>query len=156
MAMDLVVLPSTGPRPGSKRVATRSDMALIRMKNLEYDPIGELVNAHKKIMGEIARQEKIRDGAIVELRLDGKPKAYRPDFHLALYDKVINIGNTLLRYKYGRVPEGDSSTDKPPMPLIVNLTKKGETYVVNNEHPEQQPEDDDVDDWVSGGGRELP
>ena len=110
--------------------------SVARLKQLNYDPIGELVANYRKLQAEIERQEKIRDGVIVELTSTGKVKAYRAEIHHALYDKLIAIGEKLLRYGYGRVPETTIVEDRKPMPLIVNLTKKGDVYTVNEvDHP---------------------
>ena len=107
--------------------------SVTRLRQLQYDPIGELVENYRKLQYEIERQEKIRDGIIVELTATGKPKNYRAEVHHALYDKLIAIGDKLLRYGYGRVPETVLVEEKKPLPLIVNLTKKGDTYVVNDD-----------------------
>jgi hypothetical protein len=49
-----------------------------------------------------------------------------------IYEKQIMIAEKLLRYRYGRVPENETFEAERPSSLIVNLTKKGETYVVND------------------------
>lgn len=113
-----------------------------RLQDLGFDPIGELVENYHKLKLEIEHQEQIRDGVRVELTLKGTPKAYRPEIHHALYDRAINIAKELLRYGYGRVPEINVVETKTPQALIVNLTKKGEQYVVNED--DSQPA---IDDW---------
>jgi hypothetical protein len=117
-----------------------------RLQDLGFDPIGELVGTYRKLQEEIKHQEAIRDGVRVELTLKGTPKAYRPDIHHALYDRLTKIASELLRYGYGRVPELNAPETKPPAALVVNLTKKGEQYVVNDDEPIQQPNIDDWDD----------
>jgi len=104
----------------------------IRLRTLKFDPISTLVSQYRALEKEIERQEQIRLGMIVELNAQGKPRAYRPEVHHALYDKLTTISDKLLRYAYSRVPE-EVFEDKPTAPLVVNLTKKGETYVVNSE-----------------------
>lgn len=121
--------------------------SVARLKQLNYDPIGELVANYRKLQAEVERQEKIRDGAIVELTSTGRTKAYRAEVHHALYDKLITIGDKLLRYGYGRVPETTIVEDRKPMPLVVNLTKKGEVYTVNEDAmPDRPMLDIDEDD----------
>jgi hypothetical protein len=115
-----------------------------RLKQLYYDPIEKLVNDYKEIEEEIAYQRKLRSGEIVELTPTGRVKNYRPEIHHALYDKKISIAKELLRYGYARVPEVLETMDNSPKSLIVNLTKKGETYEINKEQPQQ--EDDFYDD----------
>jgi hypothetical protein len=104
-----------------------------RLAELQFDPIEELVLQYRAIEGEIRYQELIRSGQITELRQDGKPKAYNADRHLALYDRLANIADKLLRYGYGRVPELTNINDGPKPTFVVNLTRPGEQYVINSE-----------------------
>lgn len=111
-----------------------------RLEELDFDPIGELVASYRKLQKEIAYQEDIRTGKLVELRADGRPRAYRAEVHLGLYDKINMISKELLRYGYGRVPEAETNTGSTAKPLIVNLTARGEQYVINDA---KDDEDDD-------------
>lgn len=115
-----------------------------RLKHLNFDPIGELVDTYRKIQAELVVQEKIRDGDIIQLTSQGKPRAYRPEVHHALFDKLTNIGEKLLRYGYGRVPEQGIQEEKPKPSFVVNLTRKGEQYVVSE--PDDVPFRDDMPD----------
>lgn len=114
-----------------------------RLQTLAYDPIAELVSNYRRLEAELAYQEKLRTGEIVELTATGKPRSYRAEVHHALYDKLIAIGDKLLRYGYGRVPETTIVEEKKPMPLVVNLTKKGEVYTVNEDSDSE--EENDID-----------
>ncbi len=116
---------------GVPKYAAGAPRSVARLRNLNFDPIGELVNKYRQLEEEVERQKLIRSGEVVELTSAGKPRAYRPEVHHALFDKQISIGEKLLRYAYGRVPDEGMETPKTPMPLIVNLTKKGETYIAN-------------------------
>ena len=107
----------------------------------------ELVKQYEAIQLLVKHQEDMRDGRRIELTVTGKPKSYRAEVHHALYDKLINIGDKLLRYGYGRVPEVNIIEERKPQALIVNLTKKGETYIVNEDDVVQPSIDDDTDDW---------
>lgn len=118
-----------------------------RLDTLKFDPIGELVKQYEAIQLLVRHQEDMRDGRRIELTVTGKPKNYRAEVHHALYDKLINIGDKLLRYGYGRVPEVNIIEERKPQALIVNLTKKGETYIVNEDDVVQPSIDDDTDDW---------
>lgn len=118
-----------------------------RLAYLDFDPIGELVKQYRKLELEIEYQEKIRSKEIVELTSTGREKAYRPEVHHALYDKLNKIGEALLRYGYGRVPETTIVEEKRPLPLIVNLTKKGEQYVINQDDTESIEYDDETDNF---------
>jgi hypothetical protein len=143
-------LNTVGRTLGPRVMMGGSTRSVARLKQLNYDPIGELVNKYRKLEDEITYQEKLRSNAIVELNASGKPRAYRAEQHYALYDKLINISEKLLRYRYGRVPETPDNDVKPPSPLVINLTKKGETYIVNEEQeqPDRPFEDDDEDNGL--------
>lgn len=131
-----------GSLPGVPKYFGGSNRSIARLKNLNYDPIAQLVNKYREIEEEIEYQKKLRSGAIVELNAAGKPRAYRVEAHYALFDKQISIGEKLLRYGYGRVPEVVEEQQKVPMPLVINLTKKGDMYVVNDEQPDGVMNDD--------------
>jgi len=111
------------------RGAARS---VAKLRTLQFDPISELVSQYRKLQEELTYQERLRSGAIVELNANGKPRSYRVDAHLSIYDKLREIGKELLRYGYGRVPELNVLEQRAPMPLIVNLTKKGEVFTIND------------------------
>jgi hypothetical protein len=99
------------------------------------------VDIHRKILVELERQEKIRDGKLVELTSTGKTRAYNRDAHYGLFDKAITTSEKLLRYAYGRVPEVDTKLPKAATPLVVHLTDKGEVYSATP----LTDEDEDVD-----------
>lgn len=146
------LISSLTPRPKQEvRVVKNSYHAgkprsVRRLKTLAFDPIGELVTNYRRIEAEIAYQEKIRSGEVVELLPSGKPRSYRPEVHQGLYDKLIAIGKELLRYGYGRVPETTIVEEKKPMPLIVNLSKDGETYTVNDAEDIEDSYDENDED----------
>jgi hypothetical protein len=124
-----------------KRPRGNSVRSIQRLEELDFDPIGELVASYRKLRKEIEYQEKLRTGELVELRSDGKPRAYRAEIHLGLYDKINAISKELLRYGYGRVPEVEQSNNGPARPLIVNLTKRGEQYVINDATTDDEDDD---------------
>jgi hypothetical protein len=118
----------------------------VRLTQLGFDPIGELVKQYRKIELELEYQEKLRTGEVVELTSTGKVKAYRADIHHGIYDKLTAIADRLLRYGYGRVPETTVVEEKKPMPLVVNLTKKGDVYTVNASADLTDEAEDDYDE----------
>lgn len=93
-----------------------------RMQELEFDPIEELVLKYRSIEDEIEFQEKWRTGEIVPLNKDGKTKAYYQEAHYALYDKLNNTAEKLLRYGYGRVPEVQEEEDKHFPDIHIHLS----------------------------------
>jgi hypothetical protein len=128
---ELIAQPSIkGDRRGITQFHSGGPKSIRRLAQLDYDPIGELVDKYRKLEKEVERQEKIRDGLIVELTSTGKPRAYRAEIHHALYDKLIAVGDKLLRYKYGRVPETLEIKHDRPAAMVVQLTKAGETYTI--------------------------
>lgn len=134
---------NVGAKPGVPRYGSGAARSVARLAHLNFDPIGELVDKYREIGREIQRQNDIRDGILIELKPDGKPRYYNAEAHMALHDKQISIGVQLLRYGYGRVPEMSQVDDPRPKPtLVVNLTKKGDTYVVNDFAQEEQPQQD--------------
>jgi hypothetical protein len=137
-----------GRTPGKPVYALGAKRSVARLKALGYDPIGSLVDKYNELEDELKRQKKIRSNELVELTASGRPRAYNPETLMAIYEKQINIAQNLLRYGYGRVPENTLETPKTVKPMIVNLTKKGETYVVNDMPDEDfTHEDDDTDPY---------
>ena len=104
-----------------------------KLAELGFDPIEQLVQKYLQLEAEVAYQEAIREGTIVPLNAAGKPRAYNPEVHMALYDKMIAVSDKLLRYKYGRVPETTVIENKEKPPLVINLTKEGEKYIINDD-----------------------
>lgn len=137
-----VLTQPTGRIPSTPKYMGGSKRAVARLQQLSFDPIGELVYNYRKLQSELDRQEKLRSGEIVELSATGRPRSYRPEIHHALFDKLNAISEKLLRYGYGRVPETTIIDEKQPSPLVINLTKKGEAYIVND-NPDIDEDNDD-------------
>lgn len=114
-----------------------------RLKQLDYDPIGELVKKYNELEKEIQYQNQRRSGAIVELLPSGKPRPYSYEHHMALYDRQLRVGEVLLRYGYGRVPEIVEVKEHKIDPLIIKLSKEGDTYVINDN------QEDDIEYYES-------
>lgn len=120
-----------GPIRGVSPFRAGTPRSYSRLKQLQFDPIEQLVIKYREIENEIEYQNKRRSGEIVELLPNGKLRPYSYEHHMALYDRLLRVGEQLLRYGYGRVPEVIQVEEKKVEPLVVNLTKKGETYVIN-------------------------
>jgi hypothetical protein len=104
-----------------------------RLATLGFDPMSTMVDTYRALEAEIAYQKKLRDGEIVELRADGKPKVFYPDHLYALYDRLTNISDKLMRYGYGRVPETNIIESEQRSPLVINLSTGGKKVI--NEEP---------------------
>lgn len=132
---DLTPTPESQPKRGSAvgvpKWIAGAQRSVGRMKHLNYDPIGELVKKYRELDVELQHQQKLRSGELVEMTATGRPRNFNPKLLMDIYEKQIMIAEKLLRYRYGRVPENETFDAERPSALIVNLTKKGETYVVN-------------------------
>lgn len=127
----------TGGRPrGSSSFHAGSKRSINRLDDLRFDPIRELVEKYRKLEGELEYQEKVRANEIVPLTASGKVRSYNAETHMAVYDKLLNTSEKLLRYYYGRVPETSIVEEKKAMPLIVNLSKDGDVYTIGRDDSE--------------------
>ena len=103
-----------------------------RLESLDFDPIVSLVNNHKRITEQLVYYDNWRDGILIPLNSDGKPRYYNAEVHMNLYDKLSKISESLLRYGYGRVSEVDN-TERNTQPIVINLTTNGETFHASTE-----------------------
>jgi len=128
--MEEIKQPKALGRPKMQGGAKRS---IAKMDNLRYDPIKELVDKYRKLEEELDYQEKVRANEIVPLTASGKIRNYNAETHMAIYDKLLNTSEKLLRYYYGRVPEVNIVEERKIAPLIVNLTKAGDVYQIGKD-----------------------
>lgn len=116
------------------RYTSGSQNSALKLQELHFDPIERLVVTYMKLEQEIERYEKLRSGELRELMPSGKVRYYNEDSHLAVYDRLIKISEQLLRYRYGRVPEGDNQDKmKKAGALVVQLTKKDGVHQINGD-----------------------
>jgi len=120
-------------RPGYFAGATRSVNVL---KKLGFDPITELVNRYKDLQKECEIHEQIRSGETVMISRTGKELRYDAEAHMAVYNLLIQIGDKLLRYGYGRVPENSTEGPQRSASLTINLQEKNAQFVINDEQPD--------------------
>lgn len=139
-------LPGDSIATKTKRFVAGGRKSQVRLQQLYHDPIEELVNKYRTLQKEIGYQEKLRSREIVEMTPSGKERAYRAEVHLKLHEIQIKIASDLLRYGYGRVPELNVVETKALPSLTVNLTKKGEQYVLNDKDPFAEEYEDDEDE----------
>lgn len=130
----------TGGRSGSS-FQSGSKRSICRLDDLRFDPIRELVEKYRRLEGELDYQEDVRANKIVPLTSTGKVRAYNAETHMVVYDKLLNTAEKLLRYYYGRVPETTIVEEKKASPLVVNLTRDGETYTIGKNIMENEYED---------------
>ena len=114
------------------------------LKNLGFDPIGKLIERYEELSNEIAFWKGIRNGTVVQvINTEGKTRYYDSDAHMQAEKMLVDIGDKLLRYGYGRVPETLNVNDNRPPSLIVNLTREGEHQHFINEQPDYLEHDDE-------------
>jgi hypothetical protein len=104
--------------------------AVHKLNELRFDPIVELVEKYREIEKQIEFYNDWRANIIVPLTATGKYRTYDQQVHMNLYDKLTAIGEKLLRYGYGRVPELHEEAVQERVPLIINLNKEGDTYII--------------------------
>ncbi len=127
----------------NRRYHAGSERSKDRLRQLRYDPIGELVEEHHKLTAAIKREEDIRDGIIVRLNPNtAKVMVWHPELYIKLTEQKIRIAEQLLRYGYGRVPEVNVLETSTIPPLIINTTKKGEVYHTDGNLPAIEDHDD--------------
>jgi hypothetical protein len=114
-----------------------------RLKMNGFDPIDELVWKYRKLEKELEFYELWRDGVIKPLNAAGHVRGYNENSaanHLMVYDKLLKVADSLLRYAYGRVPENvNLNAANSRAPLIINLSKDEASYsiAVNNKENEE-------------------
>jgi hypothetical protein len=106
------------------------DKSKHKLNSLGFDPIEQLVIQYEKLKKEVEYYEGWRDGTIVPLTSTGKARTYNAEVHMTVYDKLIKISESLLRYGYGRVSETSVIENKSIAPLVINLHKEGDVYQI--------------------------
>jgi hypothetical protein len=108
-----------------KRFHAGSERSQRRLCELNYDPIGELVQQYHDICGLIKSEIDWKEGRETRLTAKGTERQFHHDFLDKLLDKKQKIAAELIRYGYGRVPEVGVIEEKSVTPFIVN-TSRGE------------------------------
>lgn len=123
----------TGRVPGNPNYRAGALRSVNRLKALGFDPIGVLVDRYKALLKDVEHYRTLQSGKIVELQANGRPRVFNYDTLVSMETQLATIADKLLRYGYGRVPE-NAEDEKPPMaPMIVQLTRKGDVFVINDD-----------------------
>ena len=109
-----LVDPSKNFRAGSVR-------SQVRLEELGFDPIGELVMLYKQLQNEDKIMCAIRDGVYIQLNDKANKIRYSYVAHMTLLGQLEKVASQLLRYGYGRVPETITVEDKTTESLIINM-----------------------------------
>lgn len=111
-----------GGPPRNQRTRTARQM----LESLDFDPLVEMVDAQRKFKTEAVRQEMIREGTLVELRQDGKPKAYSANTHHNAISESARISKDLAEYFYKKAAQ-EVGEGNMPIEFNINLTTYGES-----------------------------
>jgi hypothetical protein len=105
--------------------AKRKQEAADRLRELNFNPVNELVNKFRELEEELDYLRKRRDGLVNVMNPNtGRIINVRNEDLLGVFKEQISISKELLRYKYSRVSEGITSLDEEVPPLIINLAQK--------------------------------
>lgn len=126
---------------GGPRKYSRASIA--KLRTLGCDPLVEMVELHKKLVTEIKRQEELRDMAAGGLKLLGKYSSYAHSKFLEADQKLLN---DLLPYKYAKVPVEVDLTNRNIAPMVINLTKEGDMFIVDPEENQEGFSDEDYNE----------
>jgi hypothetical protein len=127
-----------------KRYVKGSHASVSRLKKNGFDPIDELVKKYRRLEKELDYYEDWRAGRIVPLNLKGLARGYNENaalIHLNIYDKLTKVAEALLRYAYGRVPEGLNLGQSDHKPLTINLSADQKSYEILVARDEQEEDD---------------
>lgn len=106
-----------GGPPRNQKIRTARQM----LESLQFDPLVELVDTQRKFKNEATRQEMIRTGELVELKQDGRAKAYSAQIHHNALSESARISRDLTEYFYKKAAQ-ESDNDTPPIAFTVQLT----------------------------------
>jgi len=115
------------------------------LKENRFDPITSLVNRYREMENEVAFWKGIRDRSVIQvINAEGKERYYDADAHMAAEKMLIEIGDKLLRYGYGRVPETVNVNDNRLPTMVIQLsTKSDHQHFINKQEVIEHDEGDD-------------
>lgn len=113
-----------------------SAAAVVKLRQLGFDPIENLVTLYHKIEKEIKDMEDLKSGAKVQLKKDGSVVRYSSMAHATLLGLQQKLVQDLMRYGYARVPESMTVDLPKPEGLVINLTPKGGKFLDPDEDDE--------------------
>jgi hypothetical protein len=100
---------------------TYSKDGIRRLAQLGFDPMEQMVKLSKDIDKELYKIKHYSNGTL------------REKFSMVAYAQLLatqqKLINDLMRYGYSRVPETEDTQEKVIKPVVINLSKKGDTYL---------------------------
>jgi len=122
------------PLQRKKKVTEKN--AKKKMHKRNFDPIDALVDNYERLLKEDEYWCAIRDGSmeayIKKHNRSLKAVRYSAVTHAAILAQISKIGESLLRYGYGRVPENEPEEKAVLAPFIVNLDD-GDFHEINGD-----------------------
>ncbi|MDH5182251.1 MAG: hypothetical protein OEX12_00040 [Gammaproteobacteria bacterium] len=120
------IQPRDGGTSAGKKLIANSRRSRARLEELDFDPLEKQVMLYRRLVKEDEWWENLKAGtSVVDVDADGKKKKtlrYSGIAHAAILAQMQKIGNDLMRYGYGRVPENVGSGLEAPPPLQIGLT----------------------------------
>jgi hypothetical protein len=99
-----------------------------RLDALNFDPMERMVILYKRLEEQEQHWGNVQMGLVTYIGADGeeKPVRYSSVAHIGVLNQMQKISADLLRYKYGRVPEGMNFDDAAIAPFYVMLEQGGD------------------------------
>ena len=113
-----------GRKPGA--VARHSKSAVVRLHELGFDPIEELVKLYREVTKEIEEMQVLKTTPF--MCKNGDVRRYSSMAHAQLLATQQKLSNDLMRYGYARVPETVNVKQDIPLGMTINLTPKGGVF----------------------------
>jgi len=129
---------------GGKRFMAGSQRSKRRLKSLKFDPIEKLTKLYARMEEEDEYYTELRKETYV-VNMDEEGQTFKHRYsgvaHMALFANMEKVGNDLLRYAYGRVPETSNLNDVPASPMKIILSgdsvEPGRAAIVINPRHEE-------------------
>lgn len=116
------IFPPAGVSPSPPPRNPRAKTARQKLDELGFDPLVELVKTHRELGTEADKQRKVRDGELVVLKSDGKPRAYNSAQHMQALSEQGKIGGQLAEYMYKKAHQ-EVDNERPSVPFIINVNR---------------------------------
>jgi hypothetical protein len=136
-----------------KKYYSGSRLSQARLKELGFDPIERLTVTYERLQNELTYWEALRSGKLVALDpKTGREIRYNAEVHASIYDRVIKIEESLLRYGYSRVPETPEEGSDRPAGMIINLNDTEEQFRIGliEDMPDKVLPDDSEEEYSDG------
>jgi hypothetical protein len=108
-----------------KKGEKRSSPSSRRLKKLNFNPIDKLIALHDRLEREDQYWTSIREGSLVLLDDEGKPKKviYKAMVHNAIFTQLQKVSADLLQYRYHKVlPPNGGNAERNIPEVNINLS----------------------------------